>query len=167
MTTHRRDLIAAHNQLVDAVDQFLRSAESWERLTPESLMMLVELKAAREAVAVEQQRLDAAKASNHRPTSKATSRSDLPKPSTRLTIIEIVTAHWTHFQRGITVETLTRRLRGKHQTVSAAVNHLMERGWLIESGEIDQTDPKHPKILWAPSELAIHVMREKALEAAR
>ena len=85
----------------------------------------------------------------------------------RRRVIAVVTAHWGMYGKGITVETLTRRLRGKHQTVSAAVNYVMQRGWICDSGEVDDSDPSHPKILWKPTQLAVDVMRELSMESMR
>lgn len=109
--------------------------------------------------------LDGAKPAAARDTSIATSKADLPDPgSVRRKIIQIVTAHWGHYHVGVTDEELCRRLRAKHQTVSAARRHVELRGWLKDSGERDRSVPAYPKIRWAPTDLALDVMRDISLE---
>lgn len=56
---------------------------------------------------------------------------------------------------GLTVDALEQRLQRSHQTVSARVNELRDRGWVVDSGIRRKTRSGRPAIVWTPSELAL------------
>lgn len=56
---------------------------------------------------------------------------------------------------GLTVDALEQRLQRSHQTVSARVNELRDRGWVADSGIRRKTRSGRSAIVWTPSELAL------------
>lgn len=158
MSAHR-ELVNARQDLLDHVERLVRQADS---------PALVPLKSSFDRYDEARRQLDEAGAANRRHTSIAASRADLPlKGSVRRRIIEAVTAQHSSFGVGMTDEEIERRLRKPHHTVSAARNHLMERGWLRDSGERHPTSNQRDAIRWAPTDLALQVMREISLEDER
>jgi hypothetical protein len=59
---------------------------------------------------------------------------------------------------GLTVYQLTWMLGRPHQTVSARVNDLMNKGWVVDSGIRRKTKSGRNAIVWAPSLLAAAVL---------
>lgn len=55
---------------------------------------------------------------------------------------------------GLTVDQLEVILRRPHQSVSARVNDLVRKGWIVESGMKRKTRSGRQAIVWVPSELA-------------
>lgn len=55
---------------------------------------------------------------------------------------------------GLTVYQLTQVLGREHQTVSARVNDLMSKGWIVDSGVRRKTGSGRQAIVWMPSLLA-------------
>lgn len=160
MSAHR-DLVDAQQALNEAVEALVLH-EHWRKDESDEHW---ELDGAWKEFDEQRRRLDGERPANKQPTSIATSKADLPLAgSTRRKIVEVVTAHWGVYHQGMTVEQLCRRLNGKHQTISPAVNHLMERGWLKDSHDNDMTNQKHPKIRWIPTDLAVEVCRDYSLE---
>ena len=56
---------------------------------------------------------------------------------------------------GLTVYQLTRLLNREHQTVSARVNDLMRKGWVVDSGIRRKTGSGRNAIVWKPSVAAM------------
>ena len=56
---------------------------------------------------------------------------------------------------GLTVYQLTQVLGRSHQTISARVNDLMNKGWIVDSGLRRPTGSGRKAIVWKPSEAAL------------
>lgn len=56
---------------------------------------------------------------------------------------------------GLTVDALEQHLQRPHQTVSARVNELRDRGWVVDSGIRRNTRSGRKAIVWQPSEAAL------------
>ena len=63
--------------------------------------------------------------------------------------------------RGCTSDELEHSIRRSHATVSAAVNHLVGAGWLIDSGFERPTRSGREAIVWRLSEPAIAMVQEE------
>ena len=55
---------------------------------------------------------------------------------------------------GLTVDALEQTLNRSHQSVSARVNELRNKGWLVDSGRKRTTRSGRKAIVWSPSEQA-------------
>jgi predicted transcriptional regulator len=55
---------------------------------------------------------------------------------------------------GLTVDAIEQRLNRSHQSVSARVNELRNKGWLVDSGITRLTRSGRPAIVWRPSTAA-------------
>jgi hypothetical protein len=55
---------------------------------------------------------------------------------------------------GMTVDALEQVLNRSHQSVSARVNELRNKGWLTDSGVRRKTRSGRPAIVWSPTEQA-------------
>lgn len=64
-------------------------------------------------------------------------------------------------RRGCTSDELEHSIRRSHATVSAAVNHLVGAGWLIDSGFERPTRSGREAIVWRLSEPAIAMVQEE------
>ena len=56
---------------------------------------------------------------------------------------------------GLTVDALEQVLQRSHQTVSARVNELRDRGWVVDSGHRRKTRSGRSAIVWSPSAQAL------------
>jgi len=56
--------------------------------------------------------------------------------------------------RGLTDDELERRLNKPHTSVSSARNWLVQRGWLIDSGDVRQTRSLRPATVWIMTDQA-------------
>ena len=56
---------------------------------------------------------------------------------------------------GLTVDQLEQILNRSHQSVSARVNELRNKGWLVDSGKKRDTRSERPAIIWVPSERSL------------
>lgn len=98
-------------------------------------------------------------------TSINAAHANLPaKESLRRNIILCVVARYEQFHTGMTVAELKAQLRKEHSSVSSAINGLMERGWLKDSGQTRLTQHRQPAIVWEPTQMAIDKVREVALQ---
>lgn len=59
---------------------------------------------------------------------------------------------------GLTTYQLTQVLGREHQTISARVNDLMKKGWIVDSGQRRKTGSGRNAIVWKPSHLALQEM---------
>jgi len=62
--------------------------------------------------------------------------------------IEVVYNSGSH---GLTVDQLEQLLNRSHQSVSARVNELRDKGWVVDSGERRKTRSGRKAIVWQPS----------------
>lgn len=162
MSAHR-ELMIAQQELHDATEAWVATFAAGRYLPPGGTTEdLVEAWKRYDEL---RRDLDAAGPANHRHTSIAASRADLPvKGSTRRKIIQVVTAHWDCYGVGMTDAELEGRLRKSHQTVSAARNELVKRGWLRDTGATKLTQYKREAVAWGPTDLARSAMRETAID---
>jgi hypothetical protein len=58
---------------------------------------------------------------------------------------------------GLTVDQLEFLLNGRHQTISARVNDLVNKGWVVDSGKRRKTRSNRNAIVWVVSEAAKEV----------
>jgi hypothetical protein len=80
-------------------------------------------------------------------TQKAAAKSIYPKSGTiQRQILELITE-----KNGLTDEELERILNMKHQSVSAARNVLMNKGWVINSGKTRRNLNGNYAIVWIPN----------------
>lgn len=63
--------------------------------------------------------------------------------------------------KGLTCEEIEHRLHGTHQTVSSAVNALMNLGWLVDSGFRRRNKSKRPAVVWHLTPAALAEMRSR------
>jgi hypothetical protein len=56
---------------------------------------------------------------------------------------------------GLTVDALEQRLNRSHQTVSARVNELRDKGWVVDSGVRRATRSGRSAIVWRPTTAAL------------
>lgn len=49
---------------------------------------------------------------------------------------------------GLTIDEVEARLRGAHTTISSAINHLVQTGWLQDSGFVRLTKSKRDAVIW-------------------
>ena len=56
---------------------------------------------------------------------------------------------------GLTTYQLTQVLGREHQTISARVNDLMRKGWIVDSGQRRKTGSGRNAIVWKPTHLAL------------
>lgn len=56
---------------------------------------------------------------------------------------------------GLTVDAIEQRLVRSHQTVSARVNELRNKGWITDSGIRRKTRSGRPAIVWTPTTSAL------------
>jgi len=59
---------------------------------------------------------------------------------------------------GMTVDALEQVLNRSHQSVSARVNELRNKGWLIDSGVRRKTRSGRPAIVWTPTVQAMNFL---------
>ena len=59
---------------------------------------------------------------------------------------------------GLTVDQLEQIMAGKHQTISARVNELRNKGWVIDSGERRPTRSGRKAIVWTPTVQAMNFL---------
>lgn len=165
MSAHR-DLVNAQQALNEAVDTMLtRFAES--RYSERFIDALQDVNGCFLALRNQQSRLDVPGGAAHRFTSINAANANLPaKESLRRNIVVCVVAQWEQFHTGMTVAELKGRLRKEHSSVSSAINGLMNRGWIKDSGETRLTQHGQPAIVWVPTDLAIEKVRAVALEVA-
>jgi hypothetical protein len=71
------------------------------------------------------------------------------------TVLIAILAHWKLHGVGLTSDYLEGRLRKPHQTVSARINGLMNKGWIKDSGERAATRSGDLAIRWVPTEMAL------------
>lgn len=82
-----------------------------------------------------------------KPTQIAAAMAIHPKSGTiQCRILELITKH-----DGLTDEELERLLGMKHQSVSAARNVLMNKGWIVNSGETRPNLNGNKAIVWIPN----------------
>lgn len=62
--------------------------------------------------------------------------------------IQVVCDSGSH---GLTVDQLEQLLNRSHQSVSARVNELRDKGWVVDSGERRKTRSGRSAIVWKPS----------------
>jgi predicted transcriptional regulator len=60
---------------------------------------------------------------------------------------------------GMTCDELEELLDGKHQTISARVNELRDKGWIKDSGSKRLTRSRRKAIVWVPTEQAVQRLR--------
>jgi hypothetical protein len=58
---------------------------------------------------------------------------------------------------GLTTDQLEQILNGKHQTISARVNDLINKNWIVDSGLRRKTRSGRDARVWRPSQLAMQV----------
>jgi hypothetical protein len=75
--------------------------------------------------------------------------------SLRRRVVEAVVAQWKLYQSGLTTDQLEGRFRRSHQSVSSAVNDMMTKGWLKDSGERRQTRSNCKAMVLIPTDLAL------------
>ena len=108
--------------------------------------------------------LDARGGANTRATSINAATTTLPSKGTvRYNIILTLVAHWATYRTGMTIAELKARLRKEHSTVSAALNYVVESGWVRATDETRLTQHQKPAIVWAPTERAIEIVRGQAV----
>jgi hypothetical protein len=113
----------------------------------------------------ERQKLNAPGGAAPRNTSINAAHANLPaKESLRRNIILCVVAQHAQFGTGLTSTELKARLRKEHSSVTPAINALMQRGWLRDSGEKRNSQYGEPCIVWEPTEMAVDKCRAIALE---
>lgn len=61
---------------------------------------------------------------------------------------------WHHGAIGLTVDQLEIQLSRSHQSVSARVNELRDKGWVRDSGQRRKTRSGRKAIVWTPTEQA-------------
>ena len=59
---------------------------------------------------------------------------------------------------GLTVDQLEQVMHGKHQTISARVNELRNKGWLADAGIKRPTRSGRPAIVWTPTVQALNFL---------
>jgi len=59
---------------------------------------------------------------------------------------------------GLTVDQLEQVMHGKHQTISARVNELRNKGWLADTGIKRPTRSGRPAIVWTPTVQALNFL---------
>ena len=59
---------------------------------------------------------------------------------------------------GLTVDQLEQVMHGKHQTISARVNELRNKGWLADAGIKRPTRSGRPAIVWTPTVQALYFL---------
>lgn len=175
MSAHR-DLVNAQQALNEAVghlcDELARRrvgslSDQWPIATGIERGILRPIYDRYNRLIAEQMRLDAPGGAAPRYTSINAANANLPaKQSLRRNIILCVVAQYEQFGTGMTVAELKARLRKEHSSVSSAINGLMNRGWLKDSGTTRPTQHDQPAIVWVPTDMAISKVREVALEVA-
>jgi len=63
---------------------------------------------------------------------------------------------WRNDGVGMTVDALEQTLNRSHQSVSARVNELRNKGWLTDSGVRRKTRSGRPAIVWTPTVQAVN-----------
>jgi len=66
-----------------------------------------------------------------------------------------IAAVWRNDGVGMTVDALEQTLNRSHQSVSARVNELRNKGWLVDSGIRRKTRSGRPAIVWTPTHQAV------------
>lgn len=56
---------------------------------------------------------------------------------------------------GLTCYQVTQILGAEHQTISARINDLMSKGWIVDSGQRRKTGSGRPAIVWKPTHNAL------------
>lgn len=87
-----------------------------------------------------------------------TSQADGPLPNLgdiARQVFQVIETASQQGQYGLTCDEVESRLQGKHQTISARVNELRDRGWIKDSGERRRTRSGRKAIVWAPTLRAI------------
>lgn len=82
-------------------------------------------------------------------SSRAPELSDLGKLA-RECLDEIMTVH-NNGGVGLTCDQLEQVMKREHQTVSARVNELRDKGWLMDSTVRRKTRRNRPAIVWMPT----------------
>lgn len=81
--------------------------------------------------------------------------ASLPDQGTkRRAVLNTIAAHWARFRVGMTTDAVERHLDWPHQTVSARVHELEQRGLLVDSGLKAKTRRGRNAIVYVPSEHA-------------
>lgn len=161
--------MSAHRDLVNAQQALNEAVEAWCR---EHRWIAVDRRPEANAVALawqefdaQRQRLDGPGGAAPRYTSINAAHANLPaKESLRRNVLLCIVAQHAQFHTGMTVSELKARLRKEHSSVSSALNGLMNRGWIKDSGETRLTQHNEPAIVWIPTDMAITKVREAALE---
>lgn len=65
-------------------------------------------------------------------------------------------------EHGLTCDEIEKMMDGKHQTISARVNELRDKGWIKDSGQRRPTRSGRNAIVWIPSYEASNQMRRPA-----
>jgi hypothetical protein len=66
-----------------------------------------------------------------------------------------IVATWTEGAVGMTVDAIEQRLNRSHQSVSARVNELRDKGWVVDSGIRRPTRSGRKAIVWRPTSAAL------------
>jgi hypothetical protein len=74
-------------------------------------------------------------------------------PDARL-VLDAIEWAWYRGSLGLTTEQICDRLSRKHQSISARVNELRDKGWIVDSGQRRQTVSRRNAIVWTLSDRA-------------
>lgn len=100
-------------------------------------------------------------------TSRNAALSILPMSgSTRRRVLDEVYSTTFYGYVGLTDEALEQRLKIKHQTLSSARNHLVNAGWLMDSGKRAVASSKRPQVAWTMTPAAVEHLRTMAARAS-
>jgi hypothetical protein len=67
-------------------------------------------------------------------------------------VLDAITLAFQRGSTGLTTEQVCNRLDRKHQSISARVNELRDKGWIKDSGEKRRTTSGRWAIVWSPSD---------------
>jgi hypothetical protein len=69
-------------------------------------------------------------------------------------VLDAIEWAWYRGSVGLTTEQVCERLSRKHQSMSARVNELRDKGWIVDSGQRRQTVSRRNAIVWTLSSRA-------------
>jgi hypothetical protein len=100
---------------------------------------------------------------SHRDTSIAAAKSNLPaKFSLRRAVLDKIVTRWMHTGWGMTTDAVEVEMKRSHQSVSSAINYLMERDLIRDSGQRARTRTASRAIVWLPTDKARELLSAEA-----